>query len=55
MKKPTTGGEVLLKTKGKAYFSGLADKRWAKHRAKLKQWEIQKKKKLSSKTPTTKK
>ncbi len=51
MIKPKTGGDVLLKTKGKAYFSELAKKRWEKHKAKLKQWEKLKKKK----SETTKK
>lgn len=40
MKKPNTGGAVLLKTKGKDYFRKLVKKRWDpwnKHKAELKQ------------------
>lgn len=56
MKKPKTGtgGEILLKKKGKKYFSDLAKKRWEKHKEKLKQWEIQNKKKTSSTQIATK-
>lgn len=36
MKKPTTGGAMLLKTKGKKYFSELAKKRWAKEKKEVK-------------------
>lgn len=52
MKKPktNTGGEVLLKKKGKKYFKELAKKRWAKHKEELKQWEKQKKPKKTSST-----
>ena len=39
MKKPQTGGDVLLKTKGPDYFSKLEKKRWAKYRKQKKEWE----------------
>ena len=39
MKKPQTGGDVLLKTKGPDYISKLAKKRKAKYKKKKKEWE----------------
>lgn len=41
-----TGGEVLLKTKGKKYFSKLSSDGWKKRRAKIKEFEAQQKKKI---------
>lgn len=44
LKKPTSGGEVLLKKKGRKYFKQLATDGWATRRRKAKQWELQQKK-----------
>lgn len=48
LKKPSTGGELLLKKKGKKYFKKLAIDGWATRREKKRLWELQQKKKLKS-------
>ena len=45
LKKPSSGGETLLKKKGKKYFSKLAKDGWKTRRENLKKWEAQNKKK----------
>lgn len=40
--KPKTGGEILLKKKGKKYFSKLAKDGWKKRREKIKEWNQKK-------------
>ncbi len=41
LKKPSSGGETLLKKKGPKYFSKLAKDGWKTRRAKIKAYEKQ--------------
>lgn len=41
LKKPSSGGEALLKKKGPKYFSTLAKKGWDTRRKNLALWKTQ--------------